>query len=134
VKANDRLENVASDYSRFATGAEVWWRSIVDGRVGYTIPTTVLIDDEVCVALLQRHGCICKRRRGLRDGPRGRVSFQPKTGTVDTLTENGRDLIRSASGPLAHRLASSGTGTCTNDVSAAGTATLNNPGLDAARV
>jgi hypothetical protein len=95
VKATDMSENVAGDFGRFATGTEVWWRSIVDERVGYTIPTTVLVDNEVRVALLQRHGCICKRRRGLRGGLRGRVlSAQDwDGGHVDRLWK-GPDSIR----------------------------------------
>jgi hypothetical protein len=92
---NGPSENLPDDIRRFATGTEVWWRSIIDGRVGYTIPTTVLVDDENCVVLLQRRGCTCKRRRGRRSGPRGRVLSAKDWdgGHVDRVWE-GPDSIR----------------------------------------
>jgi hypothetical protein len=73
VRVTDSANGPERMTSTFTTGTEVWWRSIVDERVGYTFPTTVLIDNDTCVALLQRHGCVCKRRRGRRTGPQGRV-------------------------------------------------------------
>ncbi len=95
MKDNGTSDSAVDDIGRFSTGAEVWWRSIIDARVGYTIPTTVLVDDENCVVLLQRHGSTCKRRRGRRSGPRGRVISAKDWdgGHVDRIW-NGPDSIR----------------------------------------
>lgn len=54
-------------------GAEVVVRSRPDGVVAYCFPATVVADDGSRTALFQPGGTMCKRRGGVRGGPRGRT-------------------------------------------------------------
>ena len=48
--------------------AQVVWRSLPEGNVGYVFPATIVCDDDDVIGLFQHTGSICKKRTGKRGG------------------------------------------------------------------
>jgi len=83
------------------TGDPVAWRSRPQGRIGYVIPLTVVVDTPTVTVLFQAPGSTCKRRAGQRGGPRGRGML------IDGWDGTHEDRLWS--GPPNHRLYQWGT-------------------------
>lgn len=79
--------------TRWNKGAPVVWRSRPDGVVGAAIPMIVVEDGPDVVALFQPSGTICKRRTGVRGGPRGR-SMLHSHGSHHNRVYSGPDSVR----------------------------------------
>lgn len=78
---------------RFTRGEVAVWRSRPDGAVGYTLPTRVVQDTPKAIVLFQPDGTICKKRVGIRGGPRGR-NMVDWSGEYEDVAWRGPSVLR----------------------------------------
>jgi hypothetical protein len=77
----------------FSPGTTAVVRSIVRGAVGHVRTTTVIQDTEELLALYVQPGHLCKRRAGVRGGPRGRNVIAATGGHEDWTWFDNRALM-----------------------------------------
>lgn len=93
LQSSRASNDTASVATRWTYGDRVVWRSLPQGRVGYTLLALVIADDEDAVALFQPSGTVCKRRLGRRGGPQGR-SLLGWDGEYEDRPWHGPDTVR----------------------------------------